>query len=98
MARQRQSQTHQHSKRIHRRDREMEQRELKKLKDNIIKELEADGGHYSLLSESFITKDGVSYPREYLEDNKLTRFIPEDLRGKSMDRQRRERIRNRKDG
>lgn len=62
------------------RDREAEDREIKKLKDAIIKELEAPGAYWSVGQDALVTKSGTVYPREYLEDAHLTRYIPAEYR------------------
>lgn len=76
-------------------EKDAEQREIRKLNNAIIKELDAPGGYYSPIMEAFVTAEGVLYPREYLEDNRLTRYIPSrnkpDEHRQSMDRQERRR-------
>lgn len=68
-------------KNVPRRNREAEQREIKKLKESIIKELET-GGRWSPMLDAFVASSGTTYPREYLEDANLTRFIPDEYKFK----------------
>lgn len=61
-------------------EREAEQREIKRLKEGIVREIQR-GGFFNPRIEAFVTKTGNIYSREFLEDYNLTRFIPEEYRG-----------------